>query len=139
MTVASPDGNSGKYAFGCASDSYYAFINATYNAGAPQVSIWPNASNFGLLVDNSYNVGIGVSAFGSSATNVLGITADGTVPSSSPAGMIQIYADDSSDGSANATVCFRTEQEVETSASTPDRRLQIYINGTEYYLPLEAV
>ncbi len=60
-----------------------------------------------MVINSSGNVGIGVSAFGTSATNVLGITADGTVPSSSPAGMVQIYADDSSGGATNATLCLR--------------------------------
>lgn len=92
-----------------------------------------------LLVGNSQNVGVGVTAFGTSATDTIGITADGTVPSSSPAGMIQIFANDSSDGATNATLAIRTEQAVEAAAATSNARLQIWINGTEYYLALEAV
>ena len=85
------------------------------------------------------NVGVGVTAFGTNATNVLGITADGTVPSSSPAGMIQIFADDSSDGAANATLAIRTEQAVEAGAPTLSHKLKIWINGVEYWLALDLV
>ena len=48
------------------------------------------------------NVGIGVSGFGSGATNVLGM-ASGTAPASSPAGMIQLYATDYDDGDGTAS------------------------------------
>ena len=45
-----------------------------------------------LTIDSSGNVGIGVSAFGTSATNVLGL-ANATAPSTSPAGMGQLYVE----------------------------------------------
>lgn len=38
------------------------------------------------------NLGVGASAFGASADNVIGI-ADGTAPTSSPAGMVQVFAE----------------------------------------------
>jgi len=100
-----------------------------------------NNAAFGpvMTVDISGNVGIGVSAFGTNATHVLAITADGTVPTTSPAGMIQIFADDSSDGAANATLAIRTEQGVEAGAPTPSHKLKIWVNGTEYWLSLDAV
>ena len=94
---------------------------------------------YGMTIDSSGNAGFGVSTFGTNATKVLGISADGTVPSTSPAGMIQIFADDSSDGAANATLAIRTEQAVEAAGVTTDARLQIWINGVEYYLGLEVV
>ena len=43
-------------------------------------------------IDSAGNVGIGVTAFGTSAATVLGI-ANGTAPSSSPAGMGQLYVE----------------------------------------------
>lgn len=45
-----------------------------------------------LCIKYTQNLGIGVTAFGSSAKNVLGL-ANATVPSSSPAGMGQLYVD----------------------------------------------
>jgi len=102
-----------------------------------------DSSFFGDVIITSAtagNVGVGVSAFGTSATNVIGITADGTVPSTSPAGMIQIFADDSSDGAANATLALRTEQAVEAIGTfTASHKLKIWINGVEYYIQLDAV
>lgn len=45
-----------------------------------------------LLIDTSGNVGIGVSTFGTSAAKVLGL-ANATAPSTSPAGMGQLYVE----------------------------------------------
>ena len=45
-----------------------------------------------FMVDGSGNVGIGVSAFGTSAAKVLGL-ANATAPSTSPAGMGQLYVE----------------------------------------------
>ena len=92
-----------------------------------------------LLIDSLGNIGFGVYAFGTDAQKVLGLSADGVVPTTSPAGMIQIFADDSSDGAANGTLALRTEQAVEATGVTTDARLQIWINGVEYYWGLEAV
>jgi hypothetical protein len=115
---------------------------ATYIPG--RFSFWAGTASAGpaevMRIDSAGNVGIGVTAFGTSATTVLGITADGTVPSSSPAGMIQIYADDSSAGATNATLALRTEQEVEDIGTfTASHKLRVWINGTEYYINLDAV
>ena len=45
-----------------------------------------------LFVDNSGNVGIGVSSFGTSAAKVLGL-ANATAPTTSPANMGQLYVE----------------------------------------------
>ena len=51
------------------------------------------ATNYNLLLNpNGGNVGIGVSAFGTSAAKVLGL-ANATAPSTSPAGMGQLYVE----------------------------------------------
>jgi hypothetical protein len=93
-----------------------------------------------IRLDVDGNLGIGVTSFGTSATGVLGLSADKVVPTTSPAGMVQIFADDSSDGSANATLAIRTEQAVEAIGTfTPSNKLKIWINGTEYWIQLEAV
>lgn len=85
------------------------------------------------------NLGIGITAWGDNATNTLGIRADGVVPTTSPAGIVQLFADDSSDGATNATLGIRTEQAVEAGAMTPSHKLKIWVNGTEYWLSLDAV
>lgn len=45
-----------------------------------------------MFIDNSGNVGVGVSTFGTSAAKVLGL-ANATAPSTSPAGMGQLYVE----------------------------------------------
>jgi len=45
-----------------------------------------------MRIDSSGNVGVGVSTFGTSAANVLGL-ANATAPSTSPAGMGQLYVE----------------------------------------------
>ena len=45
-----------------------------------------------LLIDTSGNVGVGVGTFGTSAAKVLGL-ANATAPSTSPAGMGQLYVE----------------------------------------------
>jgi hypothetical protein len=45
-----------------------------------------------VVLDTSGNVGVGVSTFGTSAAKVLGL-ADATAPSTSPAGMGQLYVE----------------------------------------------
>lgn len=81
------------------------------------------------------NLGVGVTAFGTSAAKVLGI-GNGTVPSTSPADMIQIFSVDASAG--NATLGLRTEAAVATESVVSDRTLQVVINGTVYKLCLKA-
>ena len=51
-----------------------------------------------VVIDDSGNVGISTATFGTSAAKVLGI-ANGTAPSSSPADMVQLYAEDVSSSS----------------------------------------
>jgi len=54
-----------------------------FNIGTSQVGV----------IDNSGNVGIGTTGFGTNAAGVLGI-GNGTAPTSSPADMVQLYAKD---------------------------------------------
>ena len=46
-----------------------------------------------LAIDSEGNIGIGVTSFGTDAASVLGIK-NGTAPTSSPANMVQLYAED---------------------------------------------
>lgn len=65
-------------------------------------------------------------------------------PSTNPTGAqtdgIVIHSKDSSDGSANATLALYLEQAVEAIGTfTPSHKLKIWINGTEYWIQLDAV
>jgi len=51
-----------------------------------------DGSSYVLRIDSSGNVGVGVTAFGTSAAKVLGL-ANATAPSTSPAGMGQLYVE----------------------------------------------
>lgn len=92
-----------------------------------------------MYLDPLGNLGLGASAFGTNASNTIGL-AHGVAPTTSPAGMIQIYAEDSSDGAVNATLAIRTEQAVEAIGTfTASHKLKVWINGTEYWIQLDAV
>lgn len=78
-------------------------------------------------------------SFGTSATNTFSIK-NGTAPTTSIADHIQIFSKDSSAGSANATLAFRTEQEVEAGVGIVSTdKIRAWFNGVEYYIPLTAV
>jgi len=114
---------SGNYAFGLQ-------FNTRANGSNPAVA---------MTLTDTKNMGLGTSTFGTSAVGVLGI-ANGTVPSTSPAGMIQLFSVDSSDGATNATLGLRTEQAVEDIGTfTASKKLKIWINGVEYWIQLDAV
>lgn len=53
---------------------------------------------------------------------------------------VVVYSKDSSDGSANATLALYLEQAVESIGTfTPSHKIKVWINGTEYWLQLDAV
>ena len=105
-----------------------------FNNGDVTITHSSNALNIG-----GGNVGIGTGTFGTNAATVLGI-ANGTVPSTSPANMIQVYSKDSSDGATNATLAVRTEQAVEIIGTfTASHKLKIWLNEVEYWVQLDAV
>lgn len=95
----------------------------------------PSNNNAVFIEATSGNVGIGITAFGTNAAKVLGLT-NGTAPTTSPADMIQLFSVDASAG--NATLGLRTEAAVVTESLTSDRTLQVVINGTVYKLLLKA-
>lgn len=92
-----------------------------------------NASTYDNYING--NVGIGTTTFGTSATKTLALF-NGTVPSTSPADMVQLFSVDLSAG--NATLGLRTETAVVTEAVTSDRTLSVVINGTTYRILLKA-
>jgi len=74
-----------------------------------------------------------------SAVNVLQLH-NGTPPAAAVAGATQIYSKDSSDGATNATLAIETEQAIEVVGTfTPSHKLQIWINGVEYHIQLDAI
>ena len=62
------------------------------SAGNNILTFSGNDGTMKVTIDTSGNVGVGVSTFGTSAAKVIGI-ADGTAPSTSPAGMGQLYVE----------------------------------------------
>jgi hypothetical protein len=62
------------------------------SAGSNILTFSGNDGTMKVTIDNPGNVGVGVSTFGTSAAKVIGI-ADGTAPSTSPAGMGQLYVE----------------------------------------------
>ena len=66
-------------------------FNFNIGSGGGEFS-FSNSGVTRMYLDQSGNVGIGVSTFGTSAANVLGL-ANATAPSTSPAGMGQLYVE----------------------------------------------
>jgi len=81
------------------------------------------------------NLGLLTNTFGTSADGVLGI-ANGTVPSTSPVNMIQIFSTDISGD--DATLGIRTEASVaaEVDETKFSHKLPVKINGSTYYIML---
>ena len=103
------------------------FVIATMNAGTLAAVI---------TVDHLGNMVLGpTGAVGTSGAKVLGIE-NGTVPSTSPADMIQIYSADITAG--NASLALRTETAVVSESVVSDRTLSVTINGTVYKICLKA-
>lgn len=87
----------------------------------------------------SGNVSIGGTSFDGSAAKVLQITGS-TEPASSVADTVQFYEKDSSQGAGHGTLGIYTEEAVEVIGTfTASHKLRVWINGTEYWLQLDAV
>lgn len=92
-----------------------------------------------FAVTNERNIGIGIESWGTNADTVLAIK-NGTPPTTSVGDAIQIYSKDSSDGATNATLALQLEQAVEAIGTfTASHKIKVWINGTEYWLQLDAV
>ncbi len=66
-------------------------FSALGNTTAIPIDIYVN-NGFKVRIDNNANIGLGTTAFGTSAAKVFGM-ANGTAPSSSPTGMGQLYVE----------------------------------------------
>ena len=84
-TFLGVEGSSGRFVGSAANNAYFGC------SGAFGLEFATN-NNVRMVVDTSGNVGIGVSAFGTSAAKVLGL-ANATAPTTSPAGMGQLYVE----------------------------------------------
>jgi hypothetical protein len=73
-------------------DSTGALTIGSANTTSYQIELGGNTTTRAVTIDASGNVGVGVSTFGTSAAKIIGI-ADGTAPSTSPAGMGQLYVE----------------------------------------------
>ena len=92
-----------------------------------------------IALDNG-NLGLATNTYGTNADGVFGVGNARVVPASSPAGMIQLYAKDSSDGATNSTLALRTEQAVESIGTfTPSHKIKVWLNEVEYHIQLDAV
>lgn len=150
ISILAPDAVKGRFAFGGPTDSIGAEITWDRDFGGGVLAIGTSKSSGAIdfntdaairaiRIDQNKNLIIGGgSTVGTSAVGVI-VIANGTVPSSSPAGMIQIFSDDSSGGSTNATLAIRTEEAVASEVLTADTSLNIWINGIEYHWLLRAV
>ncbi len=93
----------------------------------------------GTIDANRNNYGFGGEGYGG-GRGVLYIKNATTDASAAGTNGIIIHAKDSSDGTANSTLALYLEQAPEATATfTQTHRLKVWINGTEYYLSLDAV
>lgn len=83
------------------------------------------------------NVGIGTISFGANSDFVFAIK-NGTPPAGHVDDEIQVYSKDASTG--GATLGIETEAAVEAIGTfTASNKLKIWVNGTEYWIQLDAV
>jgi len=83
------------------------------------------------------NIGIGTATFASSATQSLAIK-NGTAPNAHLDDTVHIFSKDASSG--GATLGLFTECAVESIGTfVESHKLKVWINGTEYYISLDAV
>lgn len=81
-----------EFAYHKFASNVYRIGTAFNGSGAARSLAFDVGASGKLFIDSNGNVGHGVTAFGTSAVSVIGIV-DGTAPSSSPAGMGQLYVE----------------------------------------------
>lgn len=114
-------------------------IGYDLNAPSATANYQMNIGNFLHGKIDKHNLGLNTSTWGANADTVFAIK-NGTPPAAAVADEIQIYSKDSSDGAANATLALMLEQAVEVIGTfTPSHKIKIWLNGTEYWLQLDAV
>ena len=86
------------------------------------------------------NIGIGTSTFDGSAYGSLVLyNAAGTDPSGAPADQVYIRAKNASSSDKATLNIYQEEPPASSATWTMSHRLKVWINGTEYYIALDAV
>jgi hypothetical protein len=126
-----------------ATQGYMSFFQTNNSGGFVQdilrydynASLWQFYTNATekLRVDTNGNLGLGATAFGTSAVRSFAI-ATGTAPTTGPADTIQIYSTDLTAG--NTMLSLYTEGTIVNTNTTAaaTHRIAIRVNGTVYYL-----
>jgi hypothetical protein len=142
----------------------YAFVASSTITDAATLGIAGAAgTGTNASITNSHGILVSTIGVGSNVTNSYGITVNAmtgatnnyaaqllggrgvifgniAVNPSTVANAIVIHSRDSSDGATNSTLALQTEQSPEATATfTQTHRIKIWWNGTEYWLPLDAV
>jgi len=108
-----------------------AFGRFTNNDDIANFTEWARFNNDG-------NFGIGGTTFDATARKILQITGS-TEPAAGVVDTVQIYEKDSSQGGGHGTLGLYLEEAVEAGAPTMSHKIRVWINGTEYWLGLDAV
>jgi hypothetical protein len=86
-----------------------------------------------MRLNDSGNLGLGTSTFGTSATRTLAI-GSGTAPATGPADTIQIYSSDLSAGNTMLSIYTEGTTVNANTTAAATHRIAVRINGTVYYL-----
>jgi hypothetical protein len=121
----------GKYGIGPGSGTRDVFLS---RSGTNTLRISSDGTTGAADISITRNILVGTGAVGTSGAGVLVLT-NGTVPSTSPADVVQLFSSDISAG--NATLGLRTETAVASDAALASTHsLTIKINGANYKLML---
>lgn len=122
------DGTNHKY-LETAAASFYAQGSGVHQWGNAASGTAGNTITYTvrMTLDASGNLGIGTSAFGTSAAGVLAL-ANSTAPTTGPANTVQLYSTDLSAGNTIPSLFCEGSGVIGTS------RIAIRVNGTVYYL-----
>jgi hypothetical protein len=102
------------------------------------IKVFPNAGDIALTVGDSGNIGIGTETFDGSVAKYIAIK-NGTQPSAHTDNQIYIGSKDATTTN-EATLSLFCEDDPETSTTwNMSQRMKIWINGTEYWIALDAV
>jgi hypothetical protein len=117
--------------------TYGAILDLSLIASSNKIFTFPNQSGTFALFQANSNFGVGTQTFGTNAVSTLAIN-NGTPPADHVDEEIQIFSQDSSDGTA--TLGLMLEQQVESIGTfTASHKIKVNINGTFYWLQLDAV
>ncbi len=109
-----------------------------FTSAKATLQLGSGASGSYLILDDDNNLQLGLSAPGSGGTNTI-VIEKGTAPGSPPdADSINVYADTAGAG-ATTLGLYLGETESAIGTFTPSHKIRIAINGTLYWIQLDAV